>query len=139
MRYRVHLQAVAEATAMAYVEADSLEEVYEKAEKLDRSDIDWDIDGVDNETIEVTSVHEKPPRERRPQPRSGSGGRVVSIARPSEEVLMHLTGATREHARATREPHAYEPTDPYKGCGKCGQGPGAYQHNPCAKAEDFTS
>lgn len=26
-------------------------------------------------------------------------------------------------------PHRYVPTDPYRGCRECGQGPGALQHN----------
>lgn len=60
MRYRVIFQAVADASAMVYVEADSLEEASEKAEKLNRDDISWDIDGVDEDTIEVSSVREKP-------------------------------------------------------------------------------
>lgn len=27
------------------------------------------------------------------------------------------------------EPHYYSETNPYKGCGKCGYGPGAFVHN----------
>lgn len=61
----------------------------------------------------------------------------MSAFGPSIEAYMGLTGASRERAELTRIPHAYEPTEPYRGCGKCGQGPRAYQHNPCAKPEDF--
>ncbi len=61
----------------------------------------------------------------------------MRVLRPDDTVLMALTGASRERVVLARTPHPYEATDPYRGCGKCGQGPGAYQHNPCAKPEDF--
>ena len=30
---------------------------------------------------------------------------------------------------AAKKPHAYVETTPYRGCGACGFGPGAYVHN----------
>lgn len=63
----------------------------------------------------------------------------MKVLRPSDEVLSALTGASLARVTLTKVPHAYRPTDPYRGCDICGQGPGAYQHNPCAKPEDFVS
>lgn len=68
MRYRVGFTAVADATASVYVEAESQEEAQQKADAVDRNLLDWDIEGVDDETIEEVGVIPKPRPARRQNP-----------------------------------------------------------------------
>lgn len=65
MRYRVDFTAIADATASVYVEAESQEDAQRQADAIDRKLLDWDIEGVDEETIEEVGVTPKPRPERR--------------------------------------------------------------------------
>jgi hypothetical protein len=48
---------------------------------------------------------------------------------PEQRARARTINFTSVYAGATKVPHDYVPTEPYKGCGECGFGPGAAVHN----------
>ncbi len=65
MRYEVSFQAMADAFARVYVEADSETEAQVKADAINRDLIEWEVEAVDPDTIEEVGICEKPPCARK--------------------------------------------------------------------------
>ncbi len=47
----------------------------------------------------------------------------------SPKEMLEISDLRARLEEIYKTPHYYVPTDPYKGCGVCGIGPGAYVHN----------
>jgi len=56
------------------------------------------------------------------------------LSEPVQELIDDVSIAGLKHYYESQKPHKYVPTEPYKGCGQCGIGPGAYFHNSEARA-----
>lgn len=77
------------------------------------------------ELPQMTSLHEAALQAAEPKRATATHEELANAAK-----IFGSRGMNAEPVPdAGKSPHRYEPTDPYRGCAKCGVGPGAYVHN----------